>query len=724
MDFRLGAQLRLRGRRRVHRARRRASSTTCRCPTGTLLNINVPAGEPDGRRGHAPGQAHLPRRAQARRRGRGTGRRRYWIYGADPGFHDEPGTDLAAVAAGRIAVTPLHFDLTDVAGMDALGALRPRAAARAGRARGASERPGQGREARRGAARRARAPRPPLLRPRRPRDRRRRVRRAARRAARRSRPSTPSCVTPDSPTQRVGGEPVGRARRRSRHQQPMLSLANARSEEELRAWVAADAQPPRARGDRGPEFALRLRAEDRRPGDLAASTATACSSAARRAATARSARTSRTTCARSRRSRCASTTRRRCSRCAARSTCRSPDFAALNERRAEAGLSTFMNPRNSAAGHDPPARPEARAPSGRCRCGAYGVGRDRGRRVRRATGRRSSGCASTASASTATSSGSTTEDEVVAQCLAWQERRGALDFEIDGVVVKVDDLELQRRLGVVGRDPRWAIAWKFPPTTKVTTLLKDIMWNVGKFGDLHPFAVLEPVHVGGVTVKLATLHNEEDLARKDMRVGDEVIVLRAGDVIPQVVSPAPHAVERKDRAPPPRPPGEVPVVRHADGQARGRGLHQVPEPRLPGPPLAAAQALRLARARWTSRASARSRSRQLHATPGSCATAADFYRLTRRAARRSSRASARFSATRLVDAIAALEGAAVRARAVRASASRASASSPAATSPSSFRTIDALLAATPEQIAETPGIGPKVAELIARAARRRRRCAR
>ena len=84
------------------------------------------------------------------------------------------------------------------------------------------------------------------------------------------------------------------------------------------------------------------------------------------------------------------------------------------------------------------------------------------------------------------------EDEVVAQCLGWQERRGALDFEIDGVVVKVDDVELQRRLGVVGRDPRWAIAWKFPPTTKVTTL-HDIMWNVGKFGDLHPFAVLEPV---------------------------------------------------------------------------------------------------------------------------------------------------------------------------------------------------------------------------------------
>ena len=93
------------------------------------------------------------------------------------------------------------------------------------------------------------------------------------------------------------------------------------------------------------------------------------------------------------------------------------------------------------------------------------------------------------------------------------------------------------------------------------------MWNVGKFGDLHPFALLEPVHVGGVTVKLATLHNEEDLARKDIRAGDDVIVLRAGDVIPQVLSPAPHAVERPDRAAPPAAAGALPVVRHADGQA-------------------------------------------------------------------------------------------------------------------------------------------------------------
>jgi DNA ligase (NAD+) len=93
---------------------------------------------------------------------------------------------------------------------------------------------------------------------------------------------------------------------------------------------------------------------------------------------------------------------------------------------------------------------------------------------------------------------------------------------------------LQRELGVVGREPRGAVAWKFPPTT-ATTRLNKIAWNVGRTGHMVPFAMLEPVQVSGVTVKLATLHNEEDLRKKDLRDGDEVIVLRAGDVIPQVL---------------------------------------------------------------------------------------------------------------------------------------------------------------------------------------------
>jgi DNA ligase (NAD+) len=149
-------------------------------------------------------------------------------------------------------------------------------------------------------------------------------------------------------------------------------------------------------------------------------------------------------------------------------------------------------------------------------------------------------------------------DEVVAACNAWQERRDRLDYEIDGVVVKVDDLDLQRQLGVVGREPRGAIAWKFPPTTATTTL-NSVEWNVGRTGHMVPFASLEPVQVSGVIVKLATLHNEEDLLRKDVRDGDEVIVMRAGDVIPQVVSPTSKAQRSRKRSDPPHPPERCPA---------------------------------------------------------------------------------------------------------------------------------------------------------------------
>ena len=109
---------------------------------------------------------------------------------------------------------------------------------------------------------------------------------------------------------------------------------------------------------------------------------------------------------------------------------------------------------------------------------------------------------------------------------------------------------------MAGREPRWAVAWKFPPTT-ATTKLNKIVWNVGRTGHLLPFAMLEPVHVGGVTVSTATLHNEEDLARKDVREGDEVVVMRAGDVIPQVVSPI--IQRRKKGARRPRPPKKCPL---------------------------------------------------------------------------------------------------------------------------------------------------------------------
>ncbi len=127
-------------------------------------------------------------------------------------------------------------------------------------------------------------------------------------------------------------------------------------------------------------------------------------------------------------------------------------------------------------------------------------------------------------------------DEVVAHCEAWATRRRELAYETDGLVIKVDDLALQERLGSVGNAPRWAIAFKYPSTEVVTRLL-DIGVNVGRTGVLNPWAELEPCVVGGVTVRNATLHNEDYIRERDIRIGDRVVVKRAGEVIPQVLRP-------------------------------------------------------------------------------------------------------------------------------------------------------------------------------------------
>jgi DNA ligase (NAD+) len=209
-------------------------------------------------------------------------------------------------------------------------------------------------------------------------------------------------------------------------------------------------------------------------------------------------------------------------------------FAELNATRAAAGLPTFANPRNSAAGSlrqiDPRATAE-RPLSIWC----YSLGAADGL----APPTQSAALEWLREAGFRVNPDIRVVDdiaEVQAECERWEARRGEVDFDIDGAVVKIDEIDVQERLGAVGRAPRWAIAYKFAPTT-ATTLLRDIMVSVGRTGALVPFAQLEPVVVGGATVRLATLHNQEDVARKGLMIGDRVIVQRAGDVIPQVVGP-------------------------------------------------------------------------------------------------------------------------------------------------------------------------------------------
>lgn len=146
-------------------------------------------------------------------------------------------------------------------------------------------------------------------------------------------------------------------------------------------------------------------------------------------------------------------------------------------------------------------------------------------------------------------------EAAIAYCTSYIAKRDDLPFEVDGMVIKINNLELARRLGYVGKDPRGAIAFKFP-AREATTILKDVVVRVGRTGNIVPNAVLEPVHVGGITISNATLHNYDDIARKDIRIGDRVIVKRAGDVIPYVAGPVTAARTGRER--PIVPPRECP----------------------------------------------------------------------------------------------------------------------------------------------------------------------
>ena len=341
----------------------------------------------------------------------------------------------------------------------------------------------------------------------------------------------PQLITPDSPTQRVSGEPV-EAFGIVEHPQPLLSLGNAFSEDELRAWYRRAVNV--AETDRfalvcepkidglavaleyeGGRFAVgSTRGDGRRGENITQNLRTIKSLPLRLTAKGLPRRFE----------------------VRGEVYMRKAGFERLNEERAERGEPLFANPRNSAAGSV--RQLDAKVSAGRpLDCFVYMLGWAEG-----------SGKLPRSHHETLQWLGKLgfkvnphirrfdDIDAVWEFCQSWTEKRDQLDYEIDGIVVKVDDLRLHDVLGVVGREPRWAVAFKFPPTQRTTKLLK-IDVNVGRTGSINPYAVLEPVNIGGAVVKLATLHNEEDIKRKDVRPGDTVIVQRAGDVIPQVVGP-------------------------------------------------------------------------------------------------------------------------------------------------------------------------------------------
>lgn len=372
----------------------------------------------------------------------------------------------------------------------------------------------------------------------------------------------PELVTPDSPTQRVGGvasdqfAPV-------QHRAPMMSLDNCFSLEELEAWGR---RVRRALGDAS-GFVVELKMDgvavnliyedgvlvkgatrgDGRVGeDITANLRTIPAVPLKLRGDAPTVLEVR-----------------------GEVYMRTGDFEQLNQRLGEAGERTFANPRNAAAGslrQKDPGVTAGRKLSIVC----HGVGYVEGERFRshwealqrikdlglriNPENRRVS-----------------TLEEVYDFCGHRQEHRHDVAYEIDGVVVKVDAIAQQEELGSTSKAPRWAIAYKFPPEER-TTRLEDIRVHVGRTGAVTPYAVLDPVYVGGVTVSTATLHNEDEVARKGILIGDTVIVRRAGDVIPEVVGPVESkrtGKERRFRMPRKCPSCGADVVR-LEGEAVSR----------------------------------------------------------------------------------------------------------------------------------------------------------
>ena len=339
----------------------------------------------------------------------------------------------------------------------------------------------------------------------------------------------PELRTPQSPTQRIGAAPSD-AFAEYRHSIPMLSLGNAFGQDELHAWHARvrkllnGAEPEYVAELKIDGLAIALRYEN---GALVSGGTRGDGSSGENITA--NLRTIRSIPLR------LEGAVPQVLEVRGEVYMRRSDFDRMNERRIAGGEPAFANPRNAAAGAVRQIDPRITA-SRPLRFFAYAMGEVK------------------------PSLGADTQwhmlekfkrfglpvngearrfddfEALAAFCASWESKRDSIDYGIDGVVVKIDALEQQRRLGFVGRDPRWAIAYKYAPEEAQTKLL-SIEVNVGRTGSVNPYAVLEPVQVGGVTVSTATLHNEDYVRQKDIRAGDIVIVRRAGEVIPEIVRP-------------------------------------------------------------------------------------------------------------------------------------------------------------------------------------------
>jgi DNA ligase (NAD+) len=339
----------------------------------------------------------------------------------------------------------------------------------------------------------------------------------------------PELITPDSPTQQVGAAPADLFKPVP-HRAPMLSLDNAFSEEELRAWAA--------RVDRGLAGAAATFVAELKI-DGVACALTYEDGVLTQAATRGDGRIGEDITANVR------TLKAIPRRLAVddppavievRGEVYLPvkAFEDLNVELTEVDKRPFANPRNAAAGSLRQKDPNVTR-SRPLKIWIHSFGAAEGI----AFDSHSGFLAWAASAGLPvpdTTERADSIEKILAFLKRWEKRRHSLDYEIDGAVIKVDDAKLQRRLGATSHAPRWAIAYKFPPEER-TALLKDIDVHTGRTGKITPFAVLEPVVVGGVTITYATLHNEDETRRKDVRKGDTVIVRRAGDVIPEIVGP-------------------------------------------------------------------------------------------------------------------------------------------------------------------------------------------